>query len=74
MTSRTISWGRKVPMASRASASEVGHLDLHALVAQGHGEQVGDAVLVVDDEYARLEWTRSVLLGAILKEVPVSFL
>ena len=31
-------------------APEVGHLHLEALVAQGHREQIGDAVLVVDDE------------------------
>ncbi len=34
-------------------ATHVGHLDLHALVAQGHGQEVGDAGLVVDDQDAR---------------------
>ena len=53
MTSRTMSWGRKVPTASKGVVAEVGHLDLHPLVTQGHGEQIGDAVLVVDDEDAR---------------------
>ena len=33
-------------------AAQVRHLDLHALVAQGHGQQVGDAGLVVDDQDA----------------------
>ena len=34
-------------------AAHVRHLDLHALVAQGHGQEVGDARLVVDDQDAR---------------------
>ena len=40
------------PIVTKNIPAQVRHLDLHALVAQGHGQQVGDAGLVVDDEDA----------------------
>ena len=53
MTSSTTRWGRNVVDALERLAARVGDLDLEALVAQSHGEQVGDALLVVDDQDAR---------------------
>jgi hypothetical protein len=53
----------------------VGHLDVEALVPKGRGEQVGDVLLIVDDEDPGLFCGGSMLLhGVILGPDPVRML
>ena len=75
MSSTTAS-GRKSRRRGDRVGARVGHLQVPALVAQGHREELGDVDLVVDDEdaYGGAVGSGELLHGSILPTQVVSFL